>query len=88
MYSCTYASTHVGCALCLLQMFSDDVQSKLPDDADKYKDLVYARDCLRLYENLVAAYNVRAVKKDELALLVKRANADEAEQARSITTII
>ncbi|BAT14602.1 Os11g0580500 [Oryza sativa Japonica Group] len=70
------------------EMFSDDVQSKLPDDADKYKDLVYARDCLRLYENLVAAYNVRAVKKDELALLVKRANADEAEQARSITTII
>uniref|UniRef100_A0A0E0RA48 Nucleolar protein 58/56 N-terminal domain-containing protein n=1 Tax=Oryza rufipogon TaxID=4529 RepID=A0A0E0RA48_ORYRU len=65
-----------------------DVQSKLLDDADKYKDLVYARDCLRLYENLVAAYNVRAVKKDELALLVKRANADEAEQARSITTII
>lgn len=72
----------------LLQMFSDDVRSKLLDDADKYKDLVYARDCLRLYENLVAAYNVRAVKKDGLALLVKRANADEAEQARSITTII
>uniref|UniRef100_A0A0E0BKL2 Kinesin motor domain-containing protein n=1 Tax=Oryza glumipatula TaxID=40148 RepID=A0A0E0BKL2_9ORYZ len=69
-------------------MFSDDVQSKLLDDADKYKDLVFLRDCLRLYENLVAAYNVRAVKKDELALLVKRANADEAEQARSITTII
>uniref|UniRef100_A0A0E0J3M2 Uncharacterized protein n=1 Tax=Oryza nivara TaxID=4536 RepID=A0A0E0J3M2_ORYNI len=65
-----------------------DVQSKLLDDADKYKDLVYARDCLRLYENLVAAYNVRAVKKDGLALLVKRANADEAVQARSITTII
>uniref|UniRef100_A0A0E0MG57 Uncharacterized protein n=1 Tax=Oryza punctata TaxID=4537 RepID=A0A0E0MG57_ORYPU len=62
------------------EMFSDDVRSKLLDDADKYKDLVFPTGCISNYKNILGIKIVRNDKMDELASLVKVARI-KAEQA-------
>uniref|UniRef100_A0A0E0MFD4 Nucleolar protein 58/56 N-terminal domain-containing protein n=1 Tax=Oryza punctata TaxID=4537 RepID=A0A0E0MFD4_ORYPU len=63
------------------EMFSDDVRSKLLDDADKYKDLVFPIGCIGNYKNILDIKIVRNDTMDELASLVKvaRIKAEPAE---------
>uniref|UniRef100_A0A0E0MFD7 Nucleolar protein 58/56 N-terminal domain-containing protein n=1 Tax=Oryza punctata TaxID=4537 RepID=A0A0E0MFD7_ORYPU len=65
----------------LKNMFSDDVRSKLLDDADKYKDLVFPIGCIGNYKNILDIKIVRNDTMDELASLVKvaRIKAEPAE---------
>jgi len=58
---------------CLFQMFPEDVISKLLSDADKYDAKINKVACLRAYSQLASAHRVRAFKRNELDLLVKKA---------------
>uniref|UniRef100_A0A0D9XP37 Nucleolar protein 58/56 N-terminal domain-containing protein n=1 Tax=Leersia perrieri TaxID=77586 RepID=A0A0D9XP37_9ORYZ len=55
------------------EMFSDDVRSKLLDDADKYEDLVFPSACIAAYKKMVGINILRNDKRDELILLVEKA---------------
>jgi hypothetical protein len=65
---------------CHLQMFSEDVQTKLLDDADKYEYKIDKLVCMLHYKQLVCNYQLKTRHKDRLAVLVKKAKeAHEAE---------
>ncbi|KAB8115500.1 hypothetical protein EE612_056020 [Oryza sativa] len=63
------------------EMFSDDVRSKLLDDADKYKDLVFSTGCIANYKKILGLNILRNDKMDQLAELVKVARI-KAEHVR------
>uniref|UniRef100_A0A0E0J2U3 Uncharacterized protein n=1 Tax=Oryza nivara TaxID=4536 RepID=A0A0E0J2U3_ORYNI len=63
------------------EMFSDDVRSKLLDDADKYKDLVFPTGCIANYKKILGLNILRNDKMDQLAEFVKVARI-KAEHVR------
>uniref|UniRef100_A0A0E0F6E7 Nucleolar protein 58/56 N-terminal domain-containing protein n=1 Tax=Oryza meridionalis TaxID=40149 RepID=A0A0E0F6E7_9ORYZ len=63
------------------EMFTDDVRSKLLDDADKYKDLVFRTGCIANYKKILGLNILRNDKVDQLAELVKVARI-KAEHVR------
>jgi hypothetical protein len=60
---------------CSIQVLSEDELLKLKEEAPKYKDLVSKVHCMRTYEKISSAHEVRAEKKRLLGFLVKEAKA-------------
>ena len=55
---------------CSIQVLSEDELLKLKEEAPKYKDLVSKVRCMRTYEKISSAHQVRAEKKKLLRFLV------------------
>jgi len=62
-------------SLCSIQVLSEDELIKLKEEAPKYKDLVSKPHCIRTYEEISKAHQVRAEKRRLLGFLVKEAKA-------------
>ena len=62
-------------SLCSIQVLSEDELIKLKEEAPKYKDLVSKPHCIRTYEEISKAHQVRAEKRRLLGSLVKEAKA-------------
>ena len=58
-----------------IQVLSEDELIKLKEEAPKYKDLVSKPHCIRTYEEISKAHQVRAEKRRLLGSLVKEAKA-------------
>jgi len=61
------------------EMLSKDLQLKLLEDADGYKDLIDRPHCMTTYRRLVSTHRVCTQSMGILASLVKKAKAHEAD---------
>ncbi|RLM73073.1 hypothetical protein C2845_PM15G23820 [Panicum miliaceum] len=65
------------------EMFTMEVLTKLLEDSPKYDGKILKRTCLRVYAEMVCAYNMKANALEHLKSLVREAKeAYEAEQAK------
>ena len=72
--SCSLCISFNGSS-CSIQVLSEDELLKLKEEAPKYKDLVSMVHCMRTYEKISSAHQVRAEKKTLLGFLVEEAKA-------------